>query len=440
MVGEDERGKAAQKEGSGATLPPTSLSQVVRGGAAAAPTLLGDEAERTMGPFMTLEQLAAVRALDDEASVPPRAGGAPKASAPRHDAAEAERTLNVLGAVPSAAASRGADAGERPRNPATSKAEARRGADAGERTIAPFVTAKQLGREQSPAAANAAPATTPKHPSRWPLMLGGLVVLGAAAFGVTWWLKAPRDTTSSSGPGLVPVNEQDVVSLRSDNHSLTSSESQDASEALPHVAPAPAAPQALTEGQAADDTAERAKVGDRPDVAATAAAGVVEPSEVAPAEAVAAALQRDEALRAAEEAAEAAAREVLEEARVAKEAREAAERAEAVERAEERQTPDPALAQQLNRQGFSARKAGDNARALVLYSQAVAADPLAVWPRYNYACELALLGRRWEAMDSLEVLTTLGSAEARRALNAAYDDEDFKGLRSHPRFLRLLGR
>lgn len=98
---------------------------------------------------------------------------------------------------------------------------------------------------------------------------------------------------------------------------------------------------------------------------------------------------------------------------------------------------NPIEAARLNEDGLARRKAGDNAGAMRFYEMALAADPDHVWSRYNYACELALAGRDKEALAELTKLYKLGTADARRALQAARKDSDFRSIKDNGQFFRL---
>jgi len=98
---------------------------------------------------------------------------------------------------------------------------------------------------------------------------------------------------------------------------------------------------------------------------------------------------------------------------------------------------NPIEAARLNEDGLARRKAGDNAGAMRYYEQALAADPDHVWSRYNLACELALAGRGKEALAGRSKLHKLGTGDARRALQAARKDSDFRSIKDNGQFFRL---
>lgn len=98
---------------------------------------------------------------------------------------------------------------------------------------------------------------------------------------------------------------------------------------------------------------------------------------------------------------------------------------------------NPAESNRLNEAGLNARKAGDHARAMQLYQEALKFNPDSVWARYNLACELALAGRSKEAFAELTTLYKLGTPESRKALGAARKDSDFDSIRDSGQFFRL---
>ncbi len=98
---------------------------------------------------------------------------------------------------------------------------------------------------------------------------------------------------------------------------------------------------------------------------------------------------------------------------------------------------NPAEATRLNEAGLKARKAGDHEKALAFYAEALGHNPDNVWARYNYACELALLGRGREALVELTTLYKMDTADARKALAAARKDSDFASIRDSGQFFRL---
>ena len=100
-------------------------------------------------------------------------------------------------------------------------------------------------------------------------------------------------------------------------------------------------------------------------------------------------------------------------------------------------TIDPKESTRLNDQGLAARKAGDHKAALAAYEKAVQTNPDNVWARYNYACELALAGKKKEALAELTVLYKAGTSDAKRALAAARKDSDFASIRDMGQFFRL---
>jgi hypothetical protein len=98
---------------------------------------------------------------------------------------------------------------------------------------------------------------------------------------------------------------------------------------------------------------------------------------------------------------------------------------------------NPAEATRLNEAGLKARKAGDHDKALAFYADALTHNPDNVWARYNYACELALLGRGRDALVELTTLYKMDTADARKALAAARKDSDFASIRDSGQFFRL---
>jgi hypothetical protein len=95
-------------------------------------------------------------------------------------------------------------------------------------------------------------------------------------------------------------------------------------------------------------------------------------------------------------------------------------------------------AKKLNSQGFKARKRGDNAQALDLYRQAVAASPAHGRARLNLACELALAGEIQPAIDELTWLYRSGSKADLDLLAAASSDEDLRLIWGQDAFLALV--
>jgi hypothetical protein len=114
----------------------------------------------------------------------------------------------------------------------------------------------------------------------------------------------------------------------------------------------------------------------------------------------------------------------------------------AKERAERFPRGDLAAARAKNREGLSLRQAGDHGGALTAYEAALALSPRFVPARYNRACELALLegDARGRALDELETLLRMDTADARLFVSRARFDPDFDAVRGDPRFAALVGR
>jgi tetratricopeptide (TPR) repeat protein len=101
---------------------------------------------------------------------------------------------------------------------------------------------------------------------------------------------------------------------------------------------------------------------------------------------------------------------------------------------------DRASAKRENDRGYERRKADDHLGAIFYYQRAVRLDPSYEYGHYNLACELALTGETRSALNSLRVLSHIGTPLARKFLREASADPDFREIRSLPEFREITSR
>ena len=99
---------------------------------------------------------------------------------------------------------------------------------------------------------------------------------------------------------------------------------------------------------------------------------------------------------------------------------------------------DSARARTLNAEGFAHRQAGEHGKALAAYLSAVAADPSLPSPRFNLACELALIGSDVDAVAHLEVLYHFDTPRSRRLLLKAEAEKDLQAIWRDPKLVAML--
>jgi len=295
------------------------------------------------------------------------------------------------------------------------------------------------------------PSTTAKRGSSWVVWLLAFLVLAGIGFGVSWFLLNP-----SGGGGADPARagaepaDNSPVAVAS-----TATEGDATSAAAPaappevdaEAAPTPDAIVAIAAVAAddaiaaADDAIAAADPIDAspdaaltPDAIAVAAADAdAEPDSALAAVDVGPAPEPDAVGVAADPLADAAGQNAASVADAS-----AQPSPTPVEPTKAAAKPkNPAEATRLNEAGLKARKADDHDKALALYAEALTHNADNVWARYNFACELALLGRGREALVELTTLYKMDTPDARRALAAARKDSDFASIRDSGQFFRL---
>jgi hypothetical protein len=303
----------------------------------------------------------------------------------------------------------------------------------------------------APRAAHEVPAVAPRHPtetvlrpraevkrkSSWLMWVFAFLVLGGIGFGVSWFLinpsstgSAPEAANTKPEPTPEPVVADAGAKVEDDAAVEPDAAAAEvaAADGEPNAAPLPTEIAGVDAGGAADvqadAQAEVALAGAGPDVelgaGATDTTGDASPSS-------------DTQLAAAPAGDAVAA--VPAEADTTQPGPTDAEVAKVAPPVEVPR--NPAESNRLNEAGLNARKAGDHARAMQLYQEALKFNPDSVWARYNLACELALAGRSKEAFAELTTLYKLGTPESRKALGAARKDSDFDSIRDSGQFFRL---
>lgn len=312
--------------------------------------------------------------------------------------------------------------------------------------------AQSVPAAPSAKAAREVPAVAPRHPtetvlrprtevkrkSSWVMWFFAFLVLGGIGFGVSWFLinpssssSAPEAANTAPTPAAEPAPAPTPADAEAEPDASAEAEVA-AADGEPNAAPLP------TEIAGADAAAQadvqsdvQAEVQAEVQVAAAGADGA------AGADAVADTSGASDAQLAGVPAADAVAVAPAEVDTV-QPAQPDAQVAQVAPVAPPVEVPrNPAESNRLNEAGLNARKAGDHARALQLYQEALKFNPDSVWARYNLACELALAGRSKEAFAELTTLYKLGTPESRKALGAARKDSDFDSIRDSGQFFRL---
>lgn len=300
----------------------------------------------------------------------------------------------------------------------------------------------------APKAAREVPVVAPRHPtetvlrprtevkgrSSWVVWLFAFLVLGGIGFGVSWFLINPSSSSTAPEAANTPPTPEPTPApspepAEPDAEAKVEPDAA-AADGEPNAAPLP------TEIAGADAEAQadvQPEVQGEVQVAAAGADGSTGAAEVA--DAVADGTAPSDTQLGAAPAADALAAAPAE-ADTAQPAQPDTQVA-AAPVAPAAVPRNPAESNRLNEAGLNARKAGDHARAMQLYQEALKFNPDSVWARYNLACELALAGRSKEAFAELTALYKLDTPESRKALAAARKDSDFDSIRDSGQFFRL---